>query len=833
MHTLWQDIRFGLRMLRRSPGFTLIATVSLALGIGANSAIFQLLDAVRLRNLPVKDPQELVEVTVDTKTGRWGQFTSRYPKITNPLWEQIRAHQRVFSQVFAWGNTTFDLSTGGEAHDAEGLWVSGDFFRTLGVAPVAGRVFTTEDDQRGCGSPGAVISYGFWQRQFGGNPAAVGSKLTLYGHPFDIIGVTPQQFFGMDVGHSFEVALPICAEPLVAGEHSALDSRWTWFLSVIGRLKPGVTMQQATAQLRAVAPGIFEATVPPELPASMAKDYQNFQLKVEAASTGLSDLRKTYETPLWLLIGIAGVVLLIACANLANLLLARATTRKREMAVRLAIGASRRRLARQLLVESLLLAVLGSAFGILLAVNLSRALISFLTTTQDTVFLDLQLDWRLLAFTSSLAVLTSVLFGLTPALRGTRFAPSAAMKAGGRGATGQREGFRLQRVLVSTQVALSLVLLFAALLFVRTFRNLTDQNPGFRDAGVVEVDLDLRRAGFPDARFASLRRELLDRLSSTPGVESAAEAEEYPMSGSWSNDNVRTDADGKNEKGWKLSNICQISPGYFRTLGTPLLAGRDFNSSDIAGAPRVAIVTEAFVRQFFPGANPIGRTFRTQEEPNKPEPVYEIIGVAANSRHRSMREDFKPLAYLAAWQVPRPTDSLTFVVLSRLPAADVTAGLRRAIAETSPAISIRFSIFKTKVEESLLKERLMATLSGFFGALATLLAIIGLYGVISYTTARRKNEIGIRMALGAAQADVVGMILRQTGILMIIGLAAGAVLAVIASRAAKALLYGLEPGDPATLLVSLGLLAAVGLLAGYIPAHRASGVDPMLALRDE
>jgi putative ABC transport system permease protein len=833
VETLWHDLRHAARLLRINPGFALVAILSLALGIGANSAIFQLLDAVRLRNLPVKDPQELVEVRVDSKTGRSGAFTGRYPRMTNALWEQVRDRQQVFSGIFAWGSLPLDLAAGGEARNVQGLWVSGEFFRTLGVTPVLGRLLTSEDDRRGCGSPGAVISYGFWQREFGGSPSAVGRKLVLDGHAFDVIGVTPQQFFGMDVGHSFDVALPICAEPILAGKNSRLDKRWDWFLSVIGRLKPGTSLAQANAQLRAVAPAIFEATVPPELPANEAKNYLAFQLQVTSAGSGLSELRETYQTPLWLLIGIAGVVLLIACANLANLLLARATTREREIAVRLAIGASRGRLVRQLLAESLLLASIGAALGILLAGNLSRALVSFLTTSQDTIFLDLHLDWHVLAFTTGLAVLTSILFGLAPALRATQIAPAAAIKTGGRGTTSNLEGFSLQRALVSSQVALSLVLLFAALLFVRSFRNLVKQDAGFRNEGVLVVNLDLRRAGFSADRLGIVRRELLESLRATAGVDSAAEAEDFPMSGNWSNDNVRTDPSGTDAKGWKISNFSWVSPGYFKTMGMPLRAGRDFEASDAPGSPKVAIVTEAFVRKFFNGADPIGKTFRTEADPNQPEPLYQIVGVVGNAKYETMREDFKAIAFVAAAQTPERFQSPTFVVRSALPPRDVTSSLQRSITAVDPAISINFGVLKTQIEESLVPERLMATLSGFFGALAALLATIGLYGVISYTTTRRRNEIGIRMALGAGRRDVVFMILRQAGVLVAFGLAVGAILAMLAARAATALLFGLRPSDPATLLMAVCALAAVGAVASYLPARRASRLDPMAALRDD
>ncbi|HKP11037.1 MAG TPA: ABC transporter permease, partial [Blastocatellia bacterium] len=467
-----QDLRYGVRTLRKSPGFTLVAVLSLTLGIGANAAIFQLLNTLLMRSLPVANPQELVEVRIADMTGARGSFSSSYPTVTNPVWERIRDQQQALSGVFAWGNDGFNISPSGESRYVRGLWVSGSFFTTLGVRPILGRVFNDADDQRGCGAAGVVISHAFWQSEFGGDPAAVGRTLTLDGQSLEIIGVTPASFFGLEIGQSFDVAVPVCAEPLIRGKNSQLDAGTSWWLSVMGRLKPGESVAEATNQLAAMSPGLFEATLPANYPPVSVKNYLGFKLEAARAGKGISQLRASYSAPLWLLLALAGLVLLIACANLANLLLARASVREREMAVRLALGASRGRLIRQLMAESILLAATGAVLGLLLARGLSQFLVTLLSTEDNALFLNLNADWRVLTFTLGLATATCVLFGLVPALRATRTEPGAVMKASGRGLTTNRERFGLRRALVALQVALSLVLLVGALLFSGSLRNL-------------------------------------------------------------------------------------------------------------------------------------------------------------------------------------------------------------------------------------------------------------------------------------------------------------------------------------------------------------------------
>jgi putative ABC transport system permease protein len=830
MRTLWQDLRFGARLLRLNPGFAAIAMTSLALGIGANTAIFQLLDAVRLRTLPVKNPQELAVVRIDERKWSSGHFTGPYSALTNPLWEQIRDRQEGFSGIFAWSAEQFNLATGGEARYVRGNWVSGDYFRVLGEQPILGRVFTAADDRRGCGAPGAVISYGFWQREFGGDASALARKITVEGHPFEIIGITSPSFYGVEVGRSYDVAVLVCSEPLIHGEDSMYDVRHGWWLSAMGRLKPGWTLARATAQLKSISPSILEATIPPVYKPDAVQKYMAYRFAAFSAENGFSRLRSEYENPLWTLLAIAGLVLLIACANLANLMLARATAREREIGVRLSLGATRGRLIQQLLAESLLLAVAGAALGTVLSQALSRGMVAFLSTGNTRLFVDLHPDWRVLGFTSALAVLTCVIFGLTPALRATRVAPVTVLKSTGRGMTAGRERFGLRRALVVSQVALSLVLLVGALLFVRTLRNLMTLDPGFRQEGVLVTQLDFTRLNLAAERRQEFKRELLNRVRAIPGIDSAADASIVPISGNTWNDEVVVEG---SEKLKGTPNFSQITPHYFKTLRTPFLAGRDFDEHDTATAPKVAVVNETFVSKILNGANPIGIRVRKETYQGRPTPTYEIVGLVKNTKYRDLREEPISIIYVVAAQDDRPDQFAQFLIRSNLPASAMLPSIKHALSEASPDIAMEFRELTTQIRDSLLKERLMATLSGFFGFLAALLATVGLYGVISYTVARRTNEIGIRMALGAQRGNVVGMIMREAGVLLAVGIVIGAVLSLAAARTATSLLFGLKPHDPITMVLAVMALAAVAAAASFLPAHRASRLDPMAALREE
>ncbi|MDT5272321.1 MAG: putative transport system permease protein [Acidobacteriota bacterium] len=832
MRNFFRDLLYGVRMLRKSPGFTLVAVLTLALGVGANTAIFQLIDAVRLRTLPVKDPQELVGVQLADTKGARGSFTSDYPLVTNPIWEQVRDWQEAFNGIFAWGPDTLNLSRGGEARFARAMWVSGDFFKVLDVRPELGRVLNADDDRKGCGSPVAVVSHAFWQREFGGDPSVVGRSLALEGRPFEVVGVTPASFYGLEVGRSFDVAAPLCAETLLGGENSMLASGTAWWLTVVGRLKPGWTEERAAAHLASISPGVFEASLPTNYPPDSIKTYRESKLTTFAAGSGVSELRETYETPLWLLLAVAGTVLLIACANLANLLLARATAREREIATRLALGASRWRLVRQLLTESMLLAVCGAALGALLAQYMSEVLVSLLSKEGNPLFVNLQMDWRVLAFSAAAALLTCALFGLAPALRATRVGPGAAMKAAGRGLTASRERFGLRRALIVSQVALSLVLVAGALLFSRSLSKLATQDAGLRREGVLVTTISFSRLKLPVERRLDFKRELLERLRAVPGVEAAADANILPLSGSGWNNTVWLDGSDPNQT--QSTFFSRVSPDYFKTLNITLLSGRDFNSGDAPNAPKVAIVNESFARSLTGGENPVGKRFRVERTPSEPETVYEIVGLVRDAKYRDLREEFVPVAFTASSQAARPSGGAQFLIRSStISPAALAPSIKSAIVEVSPDIDIVFRVFKDEVDSSLLRERLMATLSGAFGLLALVLACVGLYGVMSYGVAGRTNEIGIRMALGARGRDVLWLILREAALLVLVGVGLGLPAALAAARLATGLLYGVTPADPVSVSLAVLLLFAVAALACYIPARRATKVDPMVALRYE
>ena len=822
-----QDIRLAFRSLRAAPVVTAVAVLSLALGIGANTAIFSIVDSLLLRSLPVREPAQLVLVA---QAGQRAMSTW-----TNPIWEQIRDREStIFAGAAAWGDVRFDLAQGGQAAYVNGLWTSGAFFDVLGVPAILGRTLTRADDRRGGGPDGpvAVISYAFWQSRFGGAADAVGRTIALDRVAFTIVGVTPPAFTGPTAGRAFDVAAPLADEPIVRGARSLLDRRSVWWLEIIARLRPGQTLDAARGALRGVQPRIREATIPEHWRAEAVTRYLVDPIDLTPASTGPSFLRQQYRQPLLAIMVVVALVLLIACANVANLLLARATGRRHELSVRIALGASRLRLARQLLTETLLLAALGGAIGLLFAEWASRLLVNQLSSSGRPVFLDLTLDWRVLAFTAAVAIGTAAVFGTWPAFRATKVEPIEALKAQGRGFAGDG-GRGLSSPLVVLQVALSLVLVVAAGLFVRTFTRLAHLNPGFEPHGVMVVSLD---AGHTGAKGDALTAEFVraaESVAAVPGVSHAAASSITPVSRTlWNESFEFPDKPSLTEED-RTVNVNAVTPGWFATCGTKLVAGRDVSQADRAGAPAVAIVNEAFARKFFDGANPVGRTIKKIYLSGKPSPPIEIVGLVESAVYESLREAPPPTVYLP---LPQAGDLPPFASISLRAASGSPAPLTRSVAaaigRVDPDLALTFTPLATQIDESLTQERLVAMLSGFFGALALLLAGIGLYGVTSYAVTRRVGEIGIRLALGAGARDVLALVLVRVFTLVGLGVAIGVAASVFAARFVGSLVYGLPPRDPLTLAGAAAVLAAIGAIAGWLPARRAARIDPAAVLRD-
>ncbi len=818
-------VRDAFRALRAAPVVSAVAILSLALGIGANSAMFSILDSLLLRPLPVEDPQHLLMV---------GQLPRGRTSWTNPIWEQIRDRQDLFGGALAWSSARFNLSSGGPTEFVDGVWTSGRYFDVLGVRPILGRTWAPEDDRRGGGPDGAVavISYSYWQRRFGGAADVIGRQLTVERVPFTILGVTPPGFFGVDVGRTFDIAIPLGTEPLIRGKESSLDRRSTWWLNIMVRTRNGQSLEAAQAALRAVQPQIREATMPPDWREEDKQNYLSEALALDSAATGHSGLRSRYQRPLTTIMVVVALVLLIACANIANLLLARATARRHELSVRLALGASRLRLARQLLSESLLLSGIGAVLGLLLARWFSRFLVSQLSTPTNNVYLRLALDWRVIGFTAATTIGTAVLFGTVPALRATRVQPNEAIKEHGRSPAGDGRS-RLGSGLVVVQVALSLMLLVAAGLFIRTFSALTSLGLGFDKAQVIVASINLQPLQLEPAAQSNLLERLVDAAASTPGVHSAARSAVTPISGStW---NYRLELlDGKPiELADKSVFVNRVDPRWFETYGTRLVAGRDFDRRDRAGATDVAIVNEAFARKFLGGRNPVGHRVREPLRPSDPTPEREIVGYVADAAYRSLREPVPPTMYLPFRQMPNAPSAMSISVraASGSPAL-LTKGLAAALTSGHPGVAITFRPLAEQVNASLTQERVVATLSAFFGGLALLLAGLGLYGVTSYSVARRRAEIGIRMALGAQGGDVIVLVLRRVALLIAIGIVAGSAAGIWASRFVSALLYNLEPHDTVTFAAAAAVLTLAGGIAGLIPAYRASRLDPSAVMRE-
>jgi putative ABC transport system permease protein len=830
----WRDVRYALRTLARTPLFTLVAIVSLTLGVGANTAMFQLLNALVLRPVPmVAAPHELIEVNLpDRDLEAIHGNTTRWPAITFPLWEALRDRQQAFTTMFAWADETFNLAPTGEARQAQGLWVTGDYFPTLGLAPAAGRLFSAADDRPGCGVPGAVVSHDFWTRALQGDPRAIGRPLTVEGMPVDVLGVAPAGFDGLQVGQRFDVALLFCSLPTLRPNSTRLTSGTQFWVTATGRLKPGWTPERAQAHLSALAPSLFAGTVPVGLAAADAQAYRNATLIADPGRTGRSDLRTAYATPLRLLLAMTGVVLLIACANLTNLMLARGAVRRRELSVRQALGASRGRLLSQLLAESAIIAVAGTLSGAVVAQAISVGLVRLIGSGRNPIVLALAPDWRVIAFTAFTALVTCVLLGLTPAWHGSRGAPGDALKAEGRGAAGTRDSLRLRRVLVAAQVAVSLVLVVGGLLFGRSLRNLLAEPLGFDPRRVLLVDIAQADRTASAEAAAERKRQVIASLRAMPGVDAVGETFVVPIEGN--NSSSRIWLDGADPSAARESSFNRISPGYFDALRMRVIAGRDIGDGDSATSPKVAVVNETWVKTFSPDASPIGRRLHIETSNPKADQVYEVVGVVNDAKYQRLRDTAPwPVAFLPIVQRGGSATSGRYLVRTATDVSSFSPSLREALARVDP--SLRFSVrsFAGDVDEATRRDRLMALLSSLFAVVAALLAAVGLHGVVAYAVERRRREIGIRVALGAGRAAILTSVLRESASAIVAGLVLGVGLSLAVTGAARSLLFGLEPRDAGTLAAAVGALATIAVAASLIPARRAVRVDPIRTLKED
>jgi putative ABC transport system permease protein len=827
--TLFQDIHFAFRILRKTPLITGIALISLALGIGANTAIFSLVDAVMLRMLPVKNPEQLALIKF-----RRASSAHLSQSATNPIWEQVRDHQNAFSGVIAWSPETFDLADGGEVNDIHGVYASGDYFNVLGVRPASGRLLSPADDVRGC--PGvAVLGYGFWQSRYAGAQSAIGSFIHLNGFAFPVVGVAQAGFFGAEIGRPFDVAIPICAEAILDGKDSMLDDRSSWWLQMMGRLKPGVSVEQADARMKVLSPQLFGAVVPQDWPAKYQDTFRKYTFAILPGATGtggIYGLREQYTRPLEILMFVVGLVLLIACANIASLLLARSAARQKEIAVRLSLGASRGRLIRQVFTESIVLSGAGAILGVFFARWGSALPIRFVSTNEVPVFLDLQIDGRVLAFTIAIAVLCGLLFGILPALRSTRVDALYAMKEGQAQATGGRSQSFTARWIVAAQVALSLILLVGTGLFIRTFTNLMTLNAGFDRNNVLLIGTNVHKAGLPEPALAPLYGQMLAKLQALPGVVSASQCWMTPLSGREWNEDVTVPGYQPPSGVEPLVYLNWVTPDFFSTMRTSVLAGRTFEQRDSATSAHVIVINELLAQTYFPGQNSIGKHLTFPGVMFNGAPL-EIVGVVQNAKYDSLDQDFVATAYIPLAQAGRVAEETAFEIRTAMAPGALIPAVRDAIGNVNKLASLQFTTLKQEADDSVAQEHLMAVLSGFFGGLALLLTAIGLYGVMAYVVTQRTHEIGIRMALGAQRSSILRLVMRDAAIVLVAGISAGLLGSIWITRLVRQLLFGLTPNDPSTLALAIAALVAVALVATYIPARRAMKVDPMVALRYE
>lgn len=830
----WQDIRYGLRLLRRSPGFTAVAVITLALGIGANTAVFSLIYGLAFRNLPVPHPQQLV---------RFGAHVGEdsFVALSLPMFEGLARSQKVFSSVFAWsGDGVYNIEVGGSISRADIWAVTGNFQSELGAIPEMGRLISDNDvDLRApSATQVAVLDYNFWQRRYGGALDTLGKTIKIEGLPFTIIGVLRKGSSGINAEAPPEITVPLTAQPLLdshlhivseANIQESLQRPDALWLEAAGRLRPGISLELARAQLDSLWPAIRDALAPASQSPAVRARFLSLHLKIESGAKGASFLRNRFTQPLYVLWGIAALVLLVACVNLASLMLARAASRGHELRVRIALGASRARLVGQMLTESVMLSLAGMLGGLAFAYWGSRALSRLIVREIYIVPAEVRVtpDLRIVAFAASAAILTGVLFGLVPAWRSTKEDPNSALQESSR-ALARKTG-KLGGGLIVAQVALSLILLVGAGLFTRTLQKLRSVDPGFRTRGMLNARLSAKPGGYHHVDFAAYYRQLAERVSSLPRVSSAAIVHMQPGgTNSWTEEVRVKEANASPVR----VDFDMMMPGAFRTMGISLLRGRDFTWQDDEHGPHVAIVSRSFAEQFFPDKDPIGQRIEITSHPKWQ--TVQVIGVAADASLYDIRRHAPPTIYTSLTQYgPDWSGWSEIIVQTEVPASAMRNAIQEAVESFGHDFVFRLETIPEGMERSILRERVIAILSDFFGALGLLLAAIGLYGLMAYNVTRRTREIGIRMALGAQRGTVQWMVLRETLILALLGMAIGVPSAIAASRFVASMLYGVTPSD-STVLASVSIVfLTVTLMAGFLPAYRATCVDPMVALRCE
>jgi predicted permease len=821
---LWQDVRYGLRMMLKNPGFTTIAALTLALGIGSNTAIFSLIDALLLRPLPVKQPEQLVIVGTIADSPNAKSFSI----FSYPVFRELRERNAVFSGMFARSGLSLSLSGAGQTERVRGEAVSGDFYDVLGVKPLLGRLLTGTDDQTPGAHPVATLSFNFWRQRYGADPRMVGKTIHLNDYPFTVIGVEPQGFFGVEVGAAPDVRIPLMMDGQVRprGGPPIFEQRGTSWLGVTARLKPNVSIGEAQAG----ANNVFQIAREPDVrritgETTDDRNFRSLRIQLESARSGASSLSRQFSQPLSVLMCLVGVLMLIVCLNVANLLLARAAARQKEIAVRLALGAGRFRLVRQLLAEGFLLSVLGGALGLLFARWQTKVLLGFMPQGRT---LEIAPDLRTLGFTLGLTLASVLLFGLAPALQTTRTNLIPALKnetllisSGGR-------RWELGRLLVVLQVALSLTLLVGAGLFVRSLQKLGAVDMGYHTDQVITMGLDPAQKGYKIQQLRSFYDQLSERLAGLPGVRTTSFARNAPISGMYSRFGIEVPGYSPRPGEEMAVLFNQIGPQFFATFGAPLLRGREFGAQDTPESPKVVIVNQGLERRFFGSESSLGKRITLENYKD-----LEIIGVVADAKYRNLKEAAPLTAYIPYSQYEQLGQRI-LVVRATGDAAALVAAIRGEVRSLDPTLPVfNVKTFAEQIQESVSQERLMALLSSFFGLFALLLASLGLYGVMAYAVARRTHEIGIRLALGAQKTSLLWLVLRETLQLALIGIAFGLPAALIGSRLTENLLFELKPTDPFTITAATLLLLTIATIAGYLPARRAMRVDPLIALRHD